>query len=191
LSKAWKVRFSGRGGQGIITSGIILADAVVREGGNAVQYQSYGAEARGGASKSDVIVSDGKILYPNFENPNLLLCMSKEGLDRHLPLLSEDGILILDDTMIPDADIEKFTPYRIPITGIAISETGAEITANIVALGAMIGITKMASEAFVIEALENRMSEKLFERNLRALKAGIRTAKELSGENGKDRTSTN
>ena len=56
-------RLSGSGGQGLLLAGIVLAEAAIHEGKNAVQTQSYGPEARGGASKAEVVVSDEDIDY--------------------------------------------------------------------------------------------------------------------------------
>ena len=73
--------FSGSGGQGVITAAIILAEAaVLHEGLNAVQAQSYGPEARGGATRSDIIISDSEILFPKVTQPNILVCSDPGGL---------------------------------------------------------------------------------------------------------------
>ncbi|MGB4170782.1 MAG: 2-oxoacid:acceptor oxidoreductase family protein, partial [bacterium] len=86
-----EIRLSGFGGQGLITAGIILADAAIKEGKQAVQTQSYGPEARGGASKSEVIISDTTVDYPKVKEPSVLLAMSQEACDKYIDSLRDDG----------------------------------------------------------------------------------------------------
>ena len=84
LPERYEVRLSGSGGQGLILAGIILAEAVaIYDGKNAVQTQSYGPEARGGASKSDVVLSNIKIRYPKATKLDLLLALSQEAADKY------------------------------------------------------------------------------------------------------------
>ncbi len=62
--------FSGSGGQGVITAAILIAEAaVLYENLIAVQSQTYGPAARGGATRSDVIISDSNINFPKCCNP--------------------------------------------------------------------------------------------------------------------------
>ena len=56
-----QVRFAGLGGQGILLMGEILGEAAVLEKKYVGQTASYGAEARGSACKSDVVISDSWI----------------------------------------------------------------------------------------------------------------------------------
>ena len=78
-----ELRLSGTGGQGLITAGIILAEAALLDGKLAIQSQSYGPEARGGASKAEVIISDEAIHFPKVTDPNLLLAMSQEAATKY------------------------------------------------------------------------------------------------------------
>ena len=88
----YQVRVSGSGGQGIITAGIILAEAAsLYEGYNAVQTQSYGPESRGGATKSEVVISRGEIDYPKVSKCDVLLAMTDEACEKYLPQLPADG----------------------------------------------------------------------------------------------------
>ena len=85
MAKRWEIRLSGTGGQGLILAGIILAEAAIIDGFNAVQSQSYGPEARGGASKAEVIISDEEINYPKIGNAGILLAMSQKPMINILP----------------------------------------------------------------------------------------------------------
>jgi 2-oxoglutarate ferredoxin oxidoreductase subunit gamma len=93
--------FSGSGGQGVITAAIILAEAaVLYEGLNAVQSQSYGAEARGGATRSDVIISDATIDYPKVIQPNLLVCLTQDAYNKFYEIIRPGGLLITDSRYV-------------------------------------------------------------------------------------------
>jgi len=96
-----EIRLSGTGGQGLILAGVILAEAAaIYDKKNAVQTQSYGPEARGGASKSEVIISDGEILYPKTTRLDYLLALNQESCDRYAKDLKEDGLLLVDKDCI-------------------------------------------------------------------------------------------
>jgi 2-oxoglutarate ferredoxin oxidoreductase subunit gamma len=80
----YEIRLSGEGGQGLVLAGKILAEAAaIYDERNATQSQSYGPEARGGASKSEVIISDGEIDYPKAEKLDLQLALTQEALDKY------------------------------------------------------------------------------------------------------------
>ena len=116
-----QLRLSGSGGQGVITAAIILAEAAVSEGKNAVQSQSYGSEARGGASKSEVIIDDEKIYHPHVKTPDFVLAMTQKAADKYFHDLNPDGILILDDDLVPTSPDFK-NIIRVPITNLALQK---------------------------------------------------------------------
>ncbi len=97
-----ELRFSGSGGQGVITAAIIFAEAAVAEGKEAVQSQSYGPEARGGASKAEVIIDDKTIYHPHVETPDLVLAMTQKAADKYYKDLNPDGLLVLDEELVPN-----------------------------------------------------------------------------------------
>ena len=93
--------FSGSGGQGIITAAIILAEAaVLYENLIAVQSQFYGPEARGGATRSDVIISESAINYPKVIQPNVLICLTQEAYNTYYPIIRPGGLLITDTRFV-------------------------------------------------------------------------------------------
>ena len=99
-----QLRLSGSGGQGVITAAIIFAEAAVSEGKQAVQSQSYGPEARGGASKAEVIISDNPIYHPKVINPDIVLAMTQQAADKYYGDLDKDnGLLIVDEDLVPNA----------------------------------------------------------------------------------------
>jgi Pyruvate/2-oxoacid:ferredoxin oxidoreductase gamma subunit len=91
-----EIRLSGKGGQGIIKSAVILADAALRDGYNVIQSQDYGPQSRGGASKGEVIISSEAIYYPKVELPDIVVCLSQEACDKYAYHIAPDGVLIID-----------------------------------------------------------------------------------------------
>ncbi|MEL7566598.1 MAG: 2-oxoacid:acceptor oxidoreductase family protein [Dehalobacterium sp.] len=173
----WEIRLGGTGGQGLILAGIILAEAGIIDGYNAVQSQSYGPEARGGASKAEVIISKKEINYPKIGDAGILLAMSQNAYDKYSPKVKAGATLIIDSTLVTTVkEIEGQKICRIPITEMAKKETGREMTANIVALGAIVGVTGVVSEEAIKEAVLARIPAGTEEMNLRALNAGLKGA---------------
>lgn len=174
MAQRIEIRLAGTGGQGLILAGVILAEAAVRDGRHVVQSQSYGPEARGGASRAEVIISDEEIFYPKVLVADILLCMSQMACDRYGALLKKRGLLILDDTEVDQAP----TTYavRVPITQLAQEKTGRAITANIVALGLLVGLTGVVSREALEAAVRARAPKGTEELNMRALQVGFEEA---------------
>ena len=95
-----KIRLSGSGGQGLILAGIMLGEAAIMAGKNAVHSQSYGVEARGGASRSEVIVSDNEIDFPEVATPDVLLVLTQQSCNKFVPTVKDGGIVIVDSTLV-------------------------------------------------------------------------------------------
>ena len=130
------IRLTGTGGQGLILAGIILAEAALLEGKNAIQSQSYGPEARGGASKAEVIVADEAIHYPKVLESDYLLAMSEKAYEKYHSGMKDSSVLIIDTTFVPECPNAKARQIvAVPITKLAKEATGREMTANIADLG--------------------------------------------------------
>jgi len=166
-----ELRLSGSGGQGVITAAIILAQAAVDEGKEAVQSQSYGPEARGGASKSEVIISDEPVYHPHVRQPDIVLAMTQKAADKYYKDLHPDGLLILDEQLVPDPPAFAHT-IRIPITKLAVEKAGRKLFANIVALGALVHLTGIVQFDSIKKAVANRVPPHTVERNMKALQLG-------------------
>jgi 2-oxoglutarate ferredoxin oxidoreductase subunit gamma len=177
----YEIRLSGEGGQGIILAGVILAEAaVLYDNKNAVQSQSYGPEARGGASKCDVVISDGDIDYPKATNIDTLLALTEEAYHKYSSDLKENGILIVDSYRVKgELPKRNLKVYKIPFTEIAKEKIGKLFVMNVVALGAMVEITKAVSLDAVKNALLNRVPKGTEELNKKALEIGIEEAKKI------------
>lgn len=178
----YEIRLAGTGGQGQILAGIILAEAAaIYEGLNAVQSQSYGPESRGGASKAEVVISDGEIDYPKVTVPDFLLVMSKDAWGKYGQGIGSKTKVLIDSTLVSieqDSVPEGTRLYKLPITGMA-KDLGKEIVANIVALGAITAISGVVSRDAVEEAVLSRVPKGTEELNKKALSAGYDAAMSL------------
>jgi len=169
-----ELRLSGSGGQGLILAGIILGEAAaLHDNKQAVQSQSYGPEARGGASRSEVIISTGPIDYPKVREADVLLCMSQESFTKYAGTMKTDGILIYDTLHVKDAAHSRARAVGLPLTRIAQDKAGKKIVANVVALGAIAALTRVVSMKALKAALKNRVPKGTEEMNLKALEAGF------------------
>ncbi len=172
----YEIRLSGSGGQGLILMGIILAEAVgVYDGKYVAQTQSYGPEARGGSSKSEVIVSDVEIDYPKAMKLDLLLAMNQRSCDDFFSDLRPEGILIVDSTLVTQLPTSR--AYQVPFTRIARETFKREVVANIIALGALSQLSPIVSAKAVEAAVLARVPKGTEKLNRDALKAGIAAAK--------------
>lgn len=170
-------RLSGSGGQGLILAGIILAEAAIGDGKEAVQSQSYGPEARGGSSKSEVIISDKTIYYPKVEKPDFLLAMTQEALAKYSVDLNQDSILVVDSTFVKEVLAQFKKVYSIPITQMAKEELGRDLFANIIALGIVAKLTKAVSLKALEQAVLARVPKGTEKMNKQALELGIASIK--------------
>ena len=169
----YQLRLTGSGGQGLILAGMIIAEAAVLDGKNVVQTQSYGPEARLGASRSEVIISSQKISSLEVIEPDLLLCLSQDSFDKYSSQVCQDTVVIIDSTNIkPKAPPAVERLFRLPITETAIRDVGNRITANVVALGAINEIENLVSWESLRQALRHRVPPRFRELNERALQVG-------------------
>lgn len=177
MSQRYEIRFSGAGGQGLILAGVIMAEAAsIYDGKQAVQSQSYGPEARGGASKSEVIVSDGPIDYPKATVVDALLALTQEACDKYAHDLKEGGVLLVDSDLVKTLPPGKYNTVSFPIINTAKNEIGREIVANIVALGAIVALTGVVSKESAEKAVLSRVPEAFIELNRKAFQAGYEKA---------------
>ena len=167
-----ELRLSGSGGQGLITAGIILAEAAIMEGKEAVQSQSYGPEARGGASKAEVIISDSPIYHPKVVNPEVLLAMTQKAAVSYLADLREDGVLIVDEDLVPEVPAFGGKVIKVPITRVAVEKLGRDLFANIIALGLVVKVTGVVSMETISKAVAKRVPPATVDKNMEALRIG-------------------
>lgn len=165
----YEVRLSGSGGQGVILASIILAEAAIMEGKNAIQTQSYGPEARGGASKAEVIISNQKIDFPKVRICDIFLSLTQKSFNEYCKGTKEDGIVIVDDSV----DVGDRKVYSVPIIDTTNNVIGKPLVTNIVALGALVAITNIVSKEILEQAVLNRVPKGTEELNKKALAMGF------------------
>ena len=170
-----QIRLVGAGGQGLITAGVILAEAAMADGKNVVQTQTYGPEARLGSSKAEVIISSDTIAYPAVTSPDVLICLSLEAAHKYLGRTPDSAIVLLDSTNIAGDVPAPASAHRLPITATAL-EVGSKVIANIVALAAANALAGLVSPESLRDAVIKRVPERFRELNQRAIEAGERLA---------------
>lgn len=172
--KRTRIVFSGSGGQGVITAAIILAEAAVIHGGmHATQSQTYGAAARGGATKSDVILSDTEIDFPEVTQPNILVCLTQEAYTSFSPIIRPGGLLLTDSRFVTTFKKVDGRQIELPVYETVMEKIGKPIVFNISILGALIGITDLINPAFIMEVIKTRVPRDFVEMNNRALELGL------------------
>jgi len=170
--------FSGSGGQGVITAAIILAEAaVLYEGLNAVQSQSYGAEARGGATRTDIIISDTTIHYPKVVQPNVLVCLTQDAYNKFYPIIRPGGLLITDTRYVQTEKKVDAQQKEIGMYETVVEIIGKPIVFNICMLGAVIALTQLVKPESIMKALEGRIPKDFLDMNRKALDIGIKLGK--------------
>ena len=168
-----QIRLSGTGGQGLILAGIILAEAALLDNRLAIQSQSYGPEARGGSSKSEVIIDTKEIHYPKITVPDVVLAMSQEACNKYTTDLTEQGILITDSLFVQQLPEKRYREvYQLAITNTAKEELGKALFANIVALGALVKVTGCVTIESLTKAVLSRVPNGTEELNERAIELG-------------------
>lgn len=166
--------FSGSGGQGVITTAIVLAEAaVLYENLNAVQSQVYGPEARGGATRSDVILSEEEIDYPKVIQPNVLICLTQQAYNTYSPIIRPGGLLISDSHYVQllrkvDAQQKEYPMYQTVMENI-----GRPIVLNFCMLGVVIAQVGMVKPESILKVLKTRLPEHSFSLNQKAMKLGL------------------
>ncbi|UCG26132.1 MAG: 2-oxoacid:acceptor oxidoreductase family protein [Chloroflexota bacterium] len=175
-----EIRFAGFGGQGIGLAGYILGKAfALYDGLEAVMTQSYGPEARGGASSANVVVSDAEIAYPFIQRPDVLIAFSQEAYARFRPDVRAGGLILID------GDLVNYRPdqwhWAVPATRMA-DDLGHRIVANMVMLGYFTAVTQFVTQRAIEEAITSAVKPATLELNLRAFAAGYEYAdrKELA-----------
>lgn len=176
----YEVRIGGFGGQGVVTMAVVMGETLsLIENKYVVQTQSYGPEARGGASKSELVISDEEIDYPKVQAPDVFIVLSRAAYLEYVDGLKENGTLIIDEDLV---EIEGNLPkgvkvYKIPATRIADKEVGSKQATNVVMLGAFSAITGVLSRDGIKKRIEERWP-RFVRSNLLALELGFKAGEE-------------
>jgi len=174
-----EIRFSGSGGQGILLAAAIIAEAATELGKHVVQTQSYGPAARGGASKSEVIIADEEIDFPEVITPDMSLCLSQAAYKSYVGDMRPGGLLVYDSGLVePGPESERWVLSGAPFTNAAREQLSKVVVANIVALGALVEAGRMLPPDFVEQAVVSRVPAKFRELNAQAFRLGRKLGSE-------------
>lgn len=179
MSSTIEIKLTGKGGQGVVSAGEILAGAAVLDGKEASAIAAYGSEARGGAVSSDVVIGDAEIPAPFVIKPTYVLAMSMEGYAAVSKLLAADTKVVYDSTTIKDAPRDA-NHFPVPATEIA-SSVGNPVVINMVLLGAFAAIAAAVKRESIEEVVRQKMKPEAAALNLKALEEGYAAGRGLLG----------
>jgi 2-oxoglutarate ferredoxin oxidoreductase subunit gamma len=165
----YEVILAGSGGQGLVVSGIMLAEAAILEGKNVVQTVSYGIATRGGFSMAEVIIDREEIIFQQVQNADAVLALTEEAMEKFQALLARGTALFYDTTLLKTRQGERL--YGQPFTDMA-SRMGHVGIANIIALGYMAKMNGMVGMESLAGVIKRRFSGDVLDANLKALQAG-------------------
>jgi len=169
----YEVRFSGSGGQGVITASVILgAAAALYDGKHVIQSQSYGPEARGGATKADVIIADGKIFYPKARTIDYLVSLTQKAADKFISSVKKGGVVIVDSDFVEVPPSPAYVLYRLPMTSNALTTFNRLTTLNVVSLGAFVEVSRIVDAEAVRKAVMTYSPRGFEEMNLSSFELG-------------------
>jgi len=175
-----RIILSGSGGQGIITAAIILGEAaVLHEGLNAVQSQSYGPEARGGASTADVIIADADIRFPKVIQPNVLVCLTQDAYNKYFCFIRPDGLLLTDSNYVRQEKKVDARQVELGMYKEVMDKIGRPVVLNICMLGALTSLTQLIKTESIMKVLESRIPPGLLGLNKQALQLGLDIAEKF------------
>ncbi len=172
MSDRYEVRMAGSGSHGLVTAGLMLADAASRDGQYALHTQVRSEEISGGACVSDVIISSAPITYPKLVQIDVLIATTLEAYCSYVSLLSQETLLILEDSCFANLRA-PINAHRIPLIKVAERVTGTPALAGVVALGVLTRLTSTASREAITCSVRERTSEGNREDYLLALLAGF------------------
>lgn len=168
--------FSGSGGQGIMSAGIMLAHAAIDMGKHATFLPEYGPEQRGGSAKCTVIISDDEIISPLTKKCDNLVALNEQAYNKFADSVKNGGNVILNSSLVTSSvERDDAKVMSVPVDDIAL-EVGSIKVANVVIIGVLIGATDIVSKEIFVQSLEEKFREKkpeILEMNMKALEKGI------------------
>jgi 2-oxoglutarate ferredoxin oxidoreductase subunit gamma len=180
MGTRYELRLSGAGRHGLLLAGKVIAEAAaIYDGRTATQAQSYGPEARGGVSRSDVVISDGDIDFPMTTSLDFLLAMTQESVDAYVGDVKDGGTVLVDDGLVESVPEGDYRVVRAPIVATARDRVGRPITANLVAVGLIAGLADIVTVPSLESAVRARVPRGTEDANLSAFRAGLELSKGL------------
>ena len=175
MSQIKQVLICGYGGQGIVLAGTILGQAAFNDGKWVGGTNSYGAASRGGACRSEVVISGQPISFPYVIEVDVLIAMYQTAYDKYIgEVRREGGIVVYDDRFVTPDKVDGVKQVPVPATRTALEELKSELVANVVMLGAVVEITGLVTKDALRSAVAETVAERLRELDLKAVEAGFR-----------------
>jgi 2-oxoglutarate ferredoxin oxidoreductase subunit gamma len=177
----FEICLSGLGGQGVITLGKVMGKALaLGHGFNVAQTQSYGPEARGGASRTDLVISTRPISYPKTDKIDLLVALSQEACNKYYPLMKPQAVLLVNTTLVKQIPTNQY--LGLPFTEMSIDRLGLPQAMNTIVLGAVTFLLPFARRSLIRKSLEESLPAKIVDVNVKALNMGYREASKAFGQ---------
>ena len=174
-----EIRIGGTGGQGLILSAKMLADAVSSMGKRVAQSQTYEPTSRGGFCNSDLVISDGEVDYPLASALDCLVLLDRLAVKPSWPLLKPRALVIADTRLCPEIPAGDYRAHHLPLSRTAI-ELGSERVANIVALGALAALAGICERKVLEQAVRAETPKSFLDINMDALAAGYRLGEQVT-----------
>ncbi len=167
----------------MITAAILMAEAAVRyESLNAVQTQSYGAEARGGATRSDVIIWDKPIYFPRVTQANVLICLTQTAFNKYQEMIRPGGVLITDSRLVKNSRKVDARRIELPLYEAVMDVIKNPVVLNICMLGAVIAVTELVRIESIKSLIAKRFAEDFLEANFTAVDLGVELVRQHLGK---------
>ena len=168
-----EIRLSGSGGQGVILASVILGTAAsIYEEKYTIQSQSYGPEARGGATKSDVVISDDPIMYPKAREIDFLLSLTQKAANKFIKTVRKGATVLIDSDFVDLEESENYKLIKLPLTSTTMDKMDKLIALNVVALSALVEISGVIGHEALEKAVLDNAPKGTEEFNLKALEIG-------------------
>jgi 2-oxoglutarate ferredoxin oxidoreductase subunit gamma len=182
MTEVRQIRFAGFGGQGVVLAGTILGYAAIHDGKWVSGSTSYGAQARGGAARSEVVISAEPITFPHVIRSDILIVLSQSAYDAYIADVAEDGALVIyDDLMVKPREVAGVRQIAVPASNTAIHELKSKQVANMVILGASMAITRLVTKRALIVSIRENIEKRFKESNLKAIEKGYELGGAIEG----------
>ncbi|MFQ6058332.1 MAG: 2-oxoacid:acceptor oxidoreductase family protein [Anaerolineae bacterium] len=186
MGKMIEIRWHGRGGQGVVTAGKLLAETALEAGQHFQAFPDYGPERSGAPIRAFTRLSDEPIrIHSQIEEPDVVLVLDPTiiGAVDVTEGLKEDGVLIVNTPQGPaeirsQLDFHGGRVYTVDASHIALEELSREIT-NTPMLGALARATGLFKVEELVEQIRRRFEDKL---SPQMVEANVRAIERAAGE---------
>ena len=171
MSRLVQVRFGGFGGQGIVLAGLLLGRAATFDGKFVAGSNSYGVQARGSACRSEVVISEEPIDFPQVTIPDIVAVMSQRAYDLFSRRVAKGGLIFYDSQFIVPR--RRRNVVEVPATAMALEDIGDKRVANVILLAAVVAKTGIVSQGALLRAIDESVTDRLLELNKKAAALGF------------------